>query len=59
MTEQMTINGHQAVISYDPGIWMFCGTFPSLGGGAVFYAKDLNDLQSEGARCLDEYLAAK
>lgn len=56
MTELMTIKGHQAVISYDPGIWMFYGTFPGLSADAVFYAKDINDLQREGERCLEEYL---
>ena len=40
----MTINGYQAVISFDPDIQMFRGAFVGLNGGADFYAGDMAGL---------------
>ncbi|MBK6962121.1 MAG: type II toxin-antitoxin system HicB family antitoxin [Gammaproteobacteria bacterium] len=44
----MTINGYQAVISFDPDLQMFRGRFVGLNGGADFYAKDVVGLRHEG-----------
>jgi predicted HicB family RNase H-like nuclease len=44
----MTINGYQAVITFDPDISMFRGEFVGLNGGADFYAKDIDGLHREG-----------
>jgi predicted HicB family RNase H-like nuclease len=40
----MTIDGYQAVITFDPDIQMFRGEFVGLNGGADFYAKDVKGL---------------
>ena len=54
----MTINGYQAVISFDPDIQMFRGEFVGLNGGADFYAKDVDGLRHEGAISLRVLLEA-
>ena len=54
----MTINGYQAVISYDPDIQMFRGEFVGLNGGADFYAKDVDGLRREGEISLRVFLDA-
>jgi predicted HicB family RNase H-like nuclease len=54
----MTINGYQAVISYDPDIQMFRGEFVGLNGGADFYAKDVDGLGHEGEISLRVFLDA-
>lgn len=54
----MTINGYQAVISYDPDIQMFRGDFVGLNGGADFYAKDVDGLRHEGEISLRVFLEA-
>lgn len=54
----MTINGYQAVISYDPDIQMFRGEFVGLNGGADFYAKDVDGLRHEGEISLRVFLEA-
>ena len=54
----MTINGYQAVISFDPDIQMFRGAFVGLNGGADFYAGDMAGLQREGAISLRVFLEA-
>lgn len=54
----MTINGYQAVISFDPSIQMFRGEFVGLNGGADFYARDVEGLQREGAISLKVFLQA-
>ncbi|HWK62595.1 MAG TPA: type II toxin-antitoxin system HicB family antitoxin [Eoetvoesiella sp.] len=56
MKNIMLINGHQAVISYDPDIGMFRGEFLDLNGGADFYAADVAGLQREGQLSLSVYL---
>ena len=48
MNNVMTINGYQAVITFDPDISMFRGEFVGLNGGADFYAKDIDGLRREG-----------
>ena len=54
----MTINGHKAVIAFDPDIQMFRGEFVGLNGGADFYAKDVDGLRREGEISLRVFLAA-
>ena len=54
----MTINGYQAVISFDSEIQMFRGEFVGLNGGADFYAKDVEGLKYEGEISLHTFLEA-
>jgi len=54
----MKINGHQAVIVFDPEIELFRGEFIGLNGGADFYAPDVAGLQREGAVSLAVFLKA-
>lgn len=56
MKNVMTINGVQAVITYDPDIEMFRGEFVGLNGGADFYASDVAGLQREGEISLKVFL---
>jgi predicted HicB family RNase H-like nuclease len=58
MKNVMTINGYQAVISYDPEIEMFRGEFVGLNGGADFYASNLAGLKREGKISLKVFLDA-
>jgi predicted HicB family RNase H-like nuclease len=58
MNNVMTINGYQAVITYDPDIKMLRGEFVGLNGGADFYAKDVKGLEREGATSLQVFLDA-
>lgn len=52
MNNVMTINGHRAVIAFDPEISMFRGEFLGLNGGADFYASDVDGLRREGETSL-------
>lgn len=56
MNNILTIDGHKAVISFDPDIGMFRGEFTGLSGGADFYATDVNGLKREGMASLRLYL---
>lgn len=56
MNNVMKIDGHQAVIVYDPEIEMFRGEFVGLNGGANFYASDVAGLQREGSLSLALFL---
>lgn len=58
MINVMTIDGYQAVVTYDPEIQMFRGEFLGLNGGADFYAKDVKGLQREGKISLKVFLEA-
>ena len=58
MRNLMEIDGHKAVITYDPDIGMFRGEFIGLSGSADFYAKDVEGLVSEGRTSLRVYLQA-
>lgn len=49
MNNMMVIDGHRAVVQYDPDIDMFRGEFMGLNGGADFYAPDVEGLHREGA----------
>lgn len=56
MSDVMTIDGHQAVIHFDPKTDMFRGEFVGLTGGADFYADSLAGLAAEGATSLKVFL---
>ena len=58
MKNTMNIDGHRAVITFDPDIVMFRGEFSGLSGGADFYAEDVAGLRREGATSLRVYLEA-
>ena len=58
MKNIMEIDGHKAVISFDPEIGMFRGEFLGLSGGADFYATDVQGLLDEGRASLNVYLQA-
>ena len=48
MNNQMMINGHVAVIGFDPDVGLFRGEFVGLNGGADFYADSVDSLHTEG-----------
>lgn len=58
MINQMTINGHQAVITYDSDIDLFHGEFVGLNGGADFYAADVEGLRRESEISLKVFIEA-
>ena len=49
------IDGHKAVVSFDPDIGMIRGEFLGLSGGADFYAESVKTLETEGRKSLDVY----
>lgn len=58
MKNIMEIDGHKAVITFDPDIAMFRGEFLGLSGSADFYAADVKGLLREGKTSLEVYLKA-
>lgn len=56
MKNLMIIEGHKAVIEYDPEIEMFRGEFVDLNGGADFYATSIEGLRQEGRQSLEVFL---
>ena len=56
MKNVIDIDGHKAVVSFDPEIGMRRGEFLGLSGGADFYAKDVDQLLAEGRTSLKVYL---
>lgn len=58
MKNIMEIEGHKAVIAFDPDTGMFRGEFLGLSGGADFYAADVEGLLREGMNSLKVYLQA-
>jgi predicted HicB family RNase H-like nuclease len=56
MINIMQIEGHTAVISFDPELNQFRGEFIGLNGGADFYAESVEALQKEGAFSLKTFL---
>jgi predicted HicB family RNase H-like nuclease len=54
----MEIDGHKAVITFDPDLGMFRGEFLGLSGGADFYAADVEGLLREARTSLKVYLQA-
>ena len=57
MNNIMNIDGHTAVISFEPDLNQFRGEFSGLNGGADFYASSVDALRREGARSLKTFLA--
>ena len=56
MSKMMMIDGHKAVIKYDPEAEMLRGEFINLNGGADFYADNDADLLREGMASLQTFL---
>lgn len=57
MQNTMEIDGHTAVISFDPDVEMFRGEFVGLNGGADFYASSVDQLHQEGMQSLRTFLS--
>nr|VFJ63071.1 MAG: Predicted nuclease of the RNAse H fold, HicB family [Candidatus Kentron sp. DK] len=56
MNNRMKIEGHAAVISFDPELNRFRGGFTGLNGGADFYGESVEALRKEGAASLNVFL---
>jgi predicted HicB family RNase H-like nuclease len=56
MRNVIEIDGHKAVVSFDPEINMLRGEFLGLSGGADFYAGTVGDLMVEGRASLRVFL---
>ncbi|NUU66493.1 type II toxin-antitoxin system HicB family antitoxin [Enterobacteriaceae bacterium BIT-l23] len=56
MINILKIDGHQAIITFDPEIEMFRGEFTGLNGGADFYARSVDELKKEGEESLRIFL---
>jgi predicted HicB family RNase H-like nuclease len=52
----LEIDGHKAVVLFDPEIGMFRGEFLGLNGGADFYADSVEGLRREGSLSLHAFL---
>ena len=52
----MIIDGHKAVIQYEPETDVLRGEFIGLNGGADFYADNVADLHQEGTASLQTFL---
>ena len=49
MKNVIEVDGHKALVSYDPDIKMMHGEFLELNGGADFHATDVAGLEAAGA----------
>ncbi|MFC2312225.1 MAG: type II toxin-antitoxin system HicB family antitoxin [Rothia dentocariosa] len=56
MNNVMIIDGHKAVIQYEPETDVLPGEFIGLNGGADFYADNVADLHREGMTSLQTFL---
>ncbi|WP_323841220.1 MULTISPECIES: type II toxin-antitoxin system HicB family antitoxin [unclassified Moraxella] len=56
MTNTMTINDHEAIITFDSEIGLFYGEFIGLNGSAGFYGDSTDDLYEQGALSLHRFL---
>jgi predicted HicB family RNase H-like nuclease len=56
MKNVMDIDGHRAVLTFDPEIGMIRGEFLGLAGGADFYARSVDGLLLEGRKSLQVFL---
>ena len=56
MKNMIEIDGHKAVICFDPDIQMFRGEFVGLNGGADFYADSVEGMKAEGRVSLEVFL---
>ena len=56
MMNILEIDGHKAIIKYDPELDMFRGEFIGLSGGADFYATTIYELKKEAKKSLGVFL---
>lgn len=56
MNNVIEINGHKAIVSFDPETRLFRGEFVGLNGGADFYASDVDGLYREGAASMETFM---
>lgn len=56
MNNVIDIQGHKALVSFDPDLGMLRGEFLHLNGGADFYADSIETLRKEGAISLRVFL---
>ena len=56
MMNILEIDGHKAIIKYDPELDMFRGEFIGLSGGTDFYATTINELKKEAKKSLGVFL---
>jgi predicted HicB family RNase H-like nuclease len=56
MKNAIEIDGHKAIVAFDPEIKLFRGEFLGLKGGADFYATTVDDLYHEGQISLKVFL---
>jgi len=56
MKNVIEIDGHKAVVVFDPEIGLFRGDFLGLNGGADFYADSVAGLEAEGRKSLKVFL---
>ena len=56
MRNVIEIDGHEAVVAFDPQLRMLRGEFLGLSGGADFYAEDVEGLFREGRLSLKVFL---
>lgn len=56
MKNIIDIDGHKALVSFDPEIEMLRGEFLGLSGGADFYAASVPELAEEGRQSLAVYI---
>lgn len=47
MNNVLEIDGHRAVVAFDPDVKMFRGEFLGLSGGADFYGASVDELIEE------------
>ena len=52
----MTIDGHKAIVHFDPDQGLLRGEFVGLNGGADFYADSVARMRVEGAKSLRLFL---
>ena len=57
MNYTMEIEGHIAIISFDPDAAQFRGEFTGLNGGVEFYGASVDTLRKEVAQSLQTFLA--
>jgi predicted HicB family RNase H-like nuclease len=56
MKNTIEIDGHKAVVAFDPEINLFRGEFTGLNGGADFYAATVDELHKEGKISLKVFM---
>ena len=56
MLNQIEVQGHKAIVSFDPDIGLLRGEFVGLNGGADFYADSVEQLLREAEHSLVTFL---